>query len=224
MHSHNRVVSVLAQYSDYLNDKDAVGPPPDLINNNSNNNVDNTNMDYFIAPEGTAEVEVKMAKAQQKHEKKLQDKKQKLKHFMFAQMKEQKQTEAEIKKERLRIERLSEDDIDFELEKINFSQSEDFTEKVAHLIRDITGWVADKAVQGEGKVKKEFEEDKALKTAIAQRLMGKMGFLGLTGQIGLLAANDTFHGLKNKYGLNTNNNNSNNQVPLRENDAAVATR
>ena len=152
------------------------------------------------------------------------NKKQRLRHFTFVKMKELQKTEEEIRKEYFRIDKLSEADLDFELEKIQFAQNEQFTNKVAHLIRDTTGWFADKTVKGDGYIKKEFEDDQALKGAIAQRLIGKVGLLGVTGQIALLAASNIFHGLKNKFhppppqqqnnnpSSNNNNNNNNNII------------
>ena len=71
-------------------------------------------------------------------------------------------------------------------------------------------------------MKKEFEEDQALRDAIAQRLIGRMSFLGLTGQIGLLAASNIFHGLKNKFGPPINNTtNIQQQQQVKENDAST---
>ena len=103
---------------------------------------------------------------------------------------------------------MEENDIDFELQKISFSQSQHFTDKVAQLIRDTIGWGADTALKGNNFIKTEFKNDKARKDALQKKLMNHAGFLGLSSQIVLLGVGDVIQG-KNKARLNCNKENNN---------------
>ena len=95
-----------------------------------------------------------------------------LQHAVFCEMKQQGKGDNDIKAELKRIERLSEDDLEFEVQKVAWTQSEHFSDKVAHVIRDGTGWLADRLLSGEGKIQKEFEEDRALKAAFQKQMLG----------------------------------------------------
>lgn len=133
----------------------------------------------------------------------LSKKKQYLKHQIFFQLKEQGKSDNDIKNELKKLENLSEEDIDFELEKIKFTQTEHFTDKVAQLIKNGTGWVADNIFKTEGKIKEEFDQDGALKDALHKSLLGKVSMFGLNGQIVLLSAGDIISG----YSKHKNNKN-----------------
>lgn len=146
-----------------------------------------------------------------------------LQHAVFCEMKQQGKGDNDIKAELKRIERLSEDDLEFEVQKIAWTQSEHFSDKVAHVIRDGTGWLADRLLSGEGKIQKEFEEDRALKAAFQKQMLGLVGSIGPTTQIALLSLGNIMNGKAKAMSQpptinippNNNNNNNNKDEPPR---------
>lgn len=148
-----------------------------------------------------------------------------LQHAVFCEMKQQGKGDNDIKAELKRIERLSEDDLEFEVQKIAWTQSEHFSDKVAHVIRDGTGWLADRLLSGEGKIQKEFEEDRALKAAFQKQMLGLVGSIGPTTQIALLSLGNIMNGkakaMSQPPTINippNNNNNNNNKMSLHEDE------
>lgn len=127
-------------------------------------------------------------------EKSLKKKREVLQQAVFSTMKGLGKGDNDIKAEMKRIEVMCEDDVDFEIQKIAWTQSEHFTEKVAQLFRDGAGWIADLLLKGDGKVKKEIEDDRALKDALQKRMMTSINAVGLNGQILLLLLGDCVHG------------------------------
>lgn len=156
-------------------------------------------------------------------EKKKKAKASALQHAVFCEMKQQGKGDNDIKAELKRIERLSEDDLEFEVQKIAWTQSEHFSDKVAHVIRDGTGWLADRLLSGEGKIQKEFEEDRALKAAFQKQMLGLVGSIGPTTQIALLSLGNIMNGKAKAMSQpptinippNNNNNNNNKDEPPR---------
>ena len=146
-----------------------------------------------------------------------------LQHAVFCEMKQQGKGDNDIKAELKRIERLSEDDLEFEVQKVAWTQSEHFSDKVAHVIRDGTGWLADRLLSGEGKIQKEFEEDRALKAAFQKQMLGLVGSIGPTTQIALLSLGNIMNGKAKAMSQpptinippNNNNNNNNKDEPPR---------
>jgi hypothetical protein len=145
--------------------------------------------------------------AMRQQEQKLKSKKQTLKHLTFSAMREQGKGDNDIKAELKRIEQMCEDDLDFELQKIAWTQTEHFTDKVAQVLKDGAGYIADRMLSGEGHIKKEFEDDRALKDALHKELMGYMTHVGLKSQILLMSAGNIMHG-KSKVGRPVQNNDS----------------
>ena len=156
-------------------------------------------------------------------EKKKKAKASALQHAVFCEMKQQGKGDNDIKAELKRIERLSEDDLEFEVQKVAWTQSEHFSDKVAHVIRDGTGWLADRLLSGEGKIQKEFEEDRALKAAFQKQMLGLVGSIGPTTQIALLSLGNIMNGKAKAMSQpptinippNNNNNNNNKDEPPR---------
>ena len=167
-----REPSVLSQYTDIIN------PPP---------------LSEFIVPDATTP-SPQQVEEQQKQEKKLAKKREQLKSSTFFTLTEQGKSENEIKTELKKIDKMEEDDVDFELQKISFTQSQHFTDKVAQLIRDTIGWGADAALKGDNFIKAQFENDKAMKDALQKKLMNHVGLLGLNSQIVLLGVGNVIQG------------------------------
>ena len=135
-----------------------------------------------------------------------------LKHHIFAQCMDLKKSEKETKEQLQAVDHWSEDDIDFELEKISLLQDRQFTNKVATLVRDGTGWIADKMLKAEGQVKAEFQQDKALKEAISKQVLSSVGLLPLSLQIAVLAGGNIFFGINNKRKTSFPKENENGEV------------
>lgn len=194
--------SVLSQYADILDT--------------------NRPMSDFIVPDPTIPVPVPEKDVVQ--ERALKKKRESLRYSLFRSMKEQGKGDNDIKAELKKVEQMSEDDIDFELQKVAYGQSEHFSEKVAQLIRDGAGWLAEKVIRADGKIQQEVESDQALKEALHKELMARVGGIGLKSQILLMLTGDIVHG-KAKATLpntNTNNtNNNNNNTPTNNNNSHV---
>jgi hypothetical protein len=128
-------------------------------------------------------------------EKKLKDKRTAVRNSTFVAWQDQGKSEHDIKAELKRIDQLSEDDLDFEIQKIALRQSKHFSERVALTVRDGMGWVADKLLnKGAGHIQREFESDKALKDALQQRMDGVLNVIGPSSQILLLSVGDIAQG------------------------------
>ena len=146
-----------------------------------------------------------------------------LQHAVFCEMKQQGKGDNDIKAELKRIERLSEGDLEFEVQKIAWTQSEHFSDKVATVVRDGAGWLADHLLKGEGQIQKEFEEDRALKAAFQKQMLGLVGSIGPTTQIALLSLGNIMNGKAKAMSQpptinippNNNNNNNNKDEPPR---------
>jgi hypothetical protein len=124
----------------------------------------------------------------------LKSKRENLKHSTFITLKEQGKNDVDIRAELKKIEHMSEDDLDFEIQKISFTQSQHFTESIAGLVRDGAGWIADAGFGGQGKIRQNFEQDKALKNCLQKQMLSYVGMLGLGSQIALLTATNIFKG------------------------------
>ena len=94
-----------------------------------------------------------------------------LQHAVYIDMHQQGKGENDIKAEMKKIERLSDDDLEFEIKKASWTQSDHFTDKVAQVLRDGTGWLADRLLSGEGQISQEFEKDRALKAALQKQML-----------------------------------------------------
>lgn len=185
-------------------------------------------LDDFIAPSEnenptipTSITPQTVANEKEKEEKKIHDNSQSLKFFTFTNMKEEGKSDADIKARCKKIDEMAPDDVNFELQKITFTQSQHFTDKVAMMLRDGAGFLADKLIGGGGgQIKDEFQRDKELKNAISKKIMNYMGMFGLTSQIALLSGGNVVQGLKNKLQKQPimNNNISTDNNNKKEND------
>ncbi len=167
--------SVLSQYNDILNDDPFIVPDP------------------LLPAEPTPEQKQK-EKEEASAKQQVKKKRESLRHSVFMVLKEQGKSDQDIKTELKKVEQLSEEDVEFELHKIAFTQSEHFSDKVAQLIRDGAGWLAEKALRADGKIQKEVEQDKALKEALQKEMMSRVGMINLKGQIFLMLVGDILHG------------------------------
>lgn len=132
-------------------------------------------------------------------EKKLAAKRSTLKQFTFGEMKRANKPDQEIKSACQRVDSMKESDIDFELQKITFTQNEHFTDTVADMIKNTTGWVSDKMLNAEGEVAKQFEKDVALKDLIRKNIMGRLNLFGPSAQMVVLAGGDVYQGMTKKW-------------------------
>src|SRR6185437_382425 len=160
--------SVLSQYADYLD-------PPIMS--------DFIVPDSVPVPQQTEPLPPPVEQKDLVQERALKKKRESLRFFVFRNMKDQGKGDNDIKAELKKVETMSEDDIDFELQKVTYSQSEHFSEKVAQLVRDGAGWLAEKLLKGDGKIQAEVEADQALKDALHKELMTKVGLIGTKSQI-----------------------------------------
>jgi hypothetical protein len=153
---------------------------------------------------------------------KLTNKKTQLKTLTHARMMGENKSDFDIKMALKKIDNMPEDDVDFGLHKIEFNNHQQFTARIAELLRNGTGWAADKALGAEGNIQAQFAQDDLLRKALGSRLLGMVGLLGVTAQIGLLMSYDVVQGLNNKAansrrppqqdaanGANNSNNNAN---------------
>lgn len=155
---------------------------------------------------------------------KLNSKKTKLKTLTHARMVADNKGDLDIKLALKRIDNMMEDDVDFGLHKIEFTNHQQFTTRLAEMLKNGTGWLADKALGAEGNIQSQFAQDSLLRNALSSRLLGMVGLLGLSAQIGLLMSYNVVQGLNNKANLNLrrpfggqnmeagNNNSNNNNV------------
>jgi hypothetical protein len=157
--------------------------------------------DDFLGPSELSE-ELAMEDAQRKDkeekEKKNAQNRDTLKFFTFAQLKEEGRGENDIRSQIKRIDTMSPEDVAFEIQKISFNQSHNFTDKVATFLRDGLGFACDAGLKGEGMIQKEFQKDRELKQAVAKKLMNYLGSFGLNSQIVVLTGSNIIQGLRNK--------------------------
>jgi hypothetical protein len=192
---HGAGESVLSRYATILRGDDFIAPEEPEPTLGSLSSISPFSAVRTTVSESSSDPELKRKDQQQQR---MELKRNQLSYFRIHLHMAQ-NTDAEKYQEWVKIQNLSEKDLDFALHQIQCQDNQSVTEQIAMVLKDSAGFIIDKVSRGEGKVQEKIEQDEHLKQAIGKKVTQHVGLIGLNAQIGLLLAADTIQGKKEQY-------------------------
>lgn len=177
-----------------------------ILNSNGESFIDNSQDPFFAPPQASLDIPPPPLgpSGPDPTEERIRGKREQLKMVRFKELKDLDKSDVDIKNEFKKVERMGEDDLDFELQKLSYLQTQHFTESLSEIIVNASGFAADKIALGDGEIKKVFEEDKVLKDLVGKQLSGTIGKLSNITQIIIKSSGNVLHGIRKKIQKITN--------------------